>query len=184
MDYDISPLKVKSQYSYEDYREYYMFSLFRGKRYRLGIRIFFIAYPALIALVALMTIYSGPDPFLIVCEVILVFIFVLFLFMIYYFTRKNYGNIKKLFTSGVIFEFRNNDFIIKQKNNLYTGESAIKYEALYKVYETETMFYVFITPRQAFLINKNGIIDDNPNSLRTILMNEVDRKKYIKCFKE
>lgn len=183
MDYDINPLRVKSQYSYDDYREYFIFSLFRGKRYSVGIRLFFIGYPVLIALVTLSAIIYGPDSFLIFSDAALILIYAVFLFMIYYLPRKNYKNIGKLFTSGVIFEFRNNDIIAKQSNNLYDGEGTLKYEALFKVYETKKMFYIFIAPNQAFLINKNGIIDDTPDSLRQILQSKVDKKKYIKCWR-
>ena len=51
MDYDINPIKIKVQYSYKDYKEYFKFSRFKGRLYKLRLRLFFINYPIFVGII-------------------------------------------------------------------------------------------------------------------------------------
>lgn len=180
MDYDNNPVSVMAKCSYDEYREYFMFSLFRATRFLFSKRM--LSFPILIILTTTLAIISHYNTFVVFCDVALILIYVFFIFVISYFPRKNFKIIEKLYSSGIFFEFRNNDFSVNQSNDLYTGEGKMKYEVIYKVYETETMFYIYTAPGQAFFINKDNITEENSNSLRTILQNKINKKKFVKYF--
>lgn len=52
------------------------------------------------------------------------------------------------------FDFYDNYIIIKQDNE----EEKIKYRKLYKAFETDNYFYIYINKDNAFILNKNGFV--------------------------
>jgi hypothetical protein len=86
-----------------------------------------------------------------------------------------------LFETGIEFVFSDDSFLIVQTGDLAKGTSTTKYEALNMVYETKTMFYLYITPVQAMLVKKSDITKGTSEQLRNILISKLPAKKYVLC---
>ena len=59
-----------------------------------------------------------------------------------------------------------------------SGESHIAYDKLVNVCETAQAFYLFITPRQAFIVAKRCLVPENVPLLASLLRERIDPKKY------
>ena len=75
-----------------------------------------------------------------------------------------------------IFKFYERKFIIYGKKM----KSEIKYWKLYKIFETDDYFYLYIDKDHAFLLSKNGFEIGTPNSFREF----IKRKCRFKFKKE
>ena len=107
MDYDINPIKIKVQYSYKDYKEYFKFSRFKGRLYKLRLRLFFINYPIFVGIITFISFINEFDAFTFFGNIALILIYIYLLFAINYIPKLNFKNDEKLFSSGNFFEFRN-----------------------------------------------------------------------------
>lgn len=83
--------------------------------------------------------------------------------------------------TGIEFAFHDDSFLTVQTGDIAKGTAITRYDALNKVYETKTMFYIYITPMQALLIAKCDITKGTPEELRNILITKLPAKKYIIC---
>lgn len=74
------------------------------------------------------------------------------------------------------------DDIIKAstEGDEFKGETKIEYSLLVKAYETNEYFFIYITKRQAFIIDKSTVEGGSPLEIRQKLMSCLD-DKYIVC---
>ena len=123
--------------------------------------------------------------FLILCSVIqftsnhsllgILFIFLLLIFLVYQILHP-LQLVKKEVKSGKIsdnaqntFSFFDRKFKIRNKD----GVSIVKYSKLYKVYETETFFYLYLNSTYAFLVSKGGFIIGNEKQFANFLKKKI-----------
>lgn len=174
-------VEVKTKYTLDIYKEYVWFSLFRGKYYRYGKATF----PFLTALMCLYTIWafvSGFDDVFISVIGLAGFV-VCVLFYVYAFTmpKKYVNRSPSLFQTSMVLMFNDDSLTSEQIGDIASGTGVTKYEALQKVYETKTTFYLYLTPRQALLITKSDITKGTPEELRSLLRAKLPAKKYVLC---
>lgn len=113
---------------------------------------------------------------------IAVLLFVAFLaFLGYRFIQPYYKTKKELTSDKVQKNLINYYFFYEKyfrvKNTL--GNSKLKYYKLYRVYENEQYFYLYLDKSNALIVEKNGFMIGNVNSFRNFIKNKV-RFKFKK----
>lgn len=179
MNFDINPITANVENTYELYKEYYIFSVFKiGARKYLR-WFFLIIYPLLIIITTAEAIILEFDSFLFFCDILLILLFIYMIISIRLGAKKYYKTIQKIFAGIVSYTFKNDEFSVYLSNNACTGETIMRYDSIYRIYETETMFYVFISSKQAYLISKSCIIGGSATDLRTLFQSKIESKKFI-----
>jgi len=173
-------VEVRTRYTLELYRDYYWFSLFRGKKYRQGKTAFHIISVLMFLLMICSFIWLDVV-FTRAVTTAMSAICVLFYLMAFTRPKRYVKRSPVLFETDTEFVFNNDSFITIQTGDITNGTSTTRYEALYKVYETNAVFYMYLTPVQALLISKCDIIKGTPKELQSILSTKLAAKKYIKC---
>ena len=74
------------------------------------------------------------------------------------------------------FVFGEEEFSHKSENAVYNDNATIKYSGLHNAYETESFIYLYITARQAFIVDKTKIEDGKEIELTKLLINKLGEK--------
>ena len=173
-------IEVNTKYTYEGYKQYYWFSLFRGKYYRYSKVIFhiFTVLAVVIAILAFTWLHSVPAAAISTVGTVAFF----WLYLMSIIRPKRYvKQSPALFQSGYTFIFDEDSFSTMTTGDITSGTSTAQYSALIKVYETIEVFYVYITPVQAYLLPKKDIVKGTPEELRGLLQSKLPQGKYILC---
>ena len=80
-----------------------------------------------------------------------------------------------------VFVFKDDELLISSNSNDISGNSLINYSIIKKVYETEKMFYLYINPRIAYLVDKTNIENGSVMDIRNLLTSKLQPKNYIIC---
>ena len=94
-------------------------------------------------------------------------------------------NPKNLFNSNlsaknanVEYIFRENDFSSILTSRYSTSGSKVRYDALWKVFETKDAFYLYDSANSGHIVRKNGIKNATVENLRFLLLKNVGKLKY------
>jgi len=174
-------VEVKTKYTLKLYRDFYWFALFRGKHYRFGKAMFPVATAVMIGMMIWSFTSAGADSFTQIMTTCMSALCILFYIMAFIRPKSYVKRAPVLFETGLEFVFNEDSYVVAQAGELINGTATTRYEALHKVYETKTVFYLYLTPVQALLINKDDIIKGTPEALRNILRVRIPAKKYIIC---
>lgn len=178
MDYDANPVQVYTRYSYEELKRYQKTFARKSNRLLLPVLIVF----GLLVLGLLIFMFVFPDSLYdMLPGLVLIAIAVLLELAIlnsWFFTKKAYANATRLFQNGSYFSFCNNDVVISTEQQDHVGQSRVAYNIIYQVWETRTMFYIYISKRQAYLISKQGFQTGSPDELRALLQRLVPPAQY------
>ncbi len=87
----------------------------------------------------------------------------------YHKTKKELGSDKVQNTLVNYYFFYEKYFRIK--NNI--GSSKLRYYKLYKVYENDDSFYLYLNKNNAFILEKNGFIIGDEKSFKSFIKNKV-----------
>lgn len=173
-------IKIETKYTYEMYKQYYWFSLFRGKHYKFcKILIHLFMAMSLVLVILSFTLLDG-----ILARVAATISMLAFLrFYLKYFIRvRRYIKQAPSFFEGCnTFIFDDDSFSTTQTGEMASGTGTMQYSALFKVYETRDMFYAYVSPSQAILLAKKDIVEGTPEELRTLLRSKLQQDKYILC---
>jgi len=173
-------IQVETKYTYESYKQYYWFSLFRGKYYRYGITTFpFIT--ALMIVLAILSFTWLHSALAAAISTVGTIICILFYVMASFMPKRYVKQSPSLFQSSMTIIFNEDSFSSMQTGDMSSGAGITKYAALNKVYETKDMFYVYLTPVQALLLTKKDIVKGTPEELRSLLQSKLPHSKYILC---
>jgi hypothetical protein len=96
--------------------------------------------------------------------------------------RIYYKSIKKFVEGTTKYSFTEDYMFAESTSDSSTGTSKMKYDALYRVYELQDFFYIFISSSQAFLITKRSCSAEDAIGLRKLLQAKV--KKYYNYSKK
>ena len=82
-----------------------------------------------------------------------------------------------LFDMGLTFTFHE-DYFTAQSTGMVSSISNIRYEALYRVYQTRDSFYLYLQQRQSYIIDKTHFTVGKPEDLAALLEKAISAKKY------
>jgi len=180
MERETDMVEFETKYTYERYKQYYWFSLFRGKYYRYSKATFPFITALMIALAILS--FTWIDSILsAVISTVATVICILFYVLASIMPKRYVKQSPALFQGSITIIFNEDDFSTIQTGDIASGTGITKYEALNKVYETKDTFYVYLTPVQALLLAKKDIVKGTPEELRGLLKSKLPQGKYIIC---
>jgi hypothetical protein len=166
-------IENKTEYTFAAYKTFHHFFMFRR---RLWWWIIVLACEVLgLGLVLFGSFLHGGvefDPVLTAALSVMVFLLV---FSWFVYPRLGYRSYSK----GVVqhYRFEEDRVAITTTGQDLSAEQSLQYTGLYRVCETKGYFYLFLSSRQALIVNKNGFTDsDNVSLLRQWLQRWV--KKY------
>ncbi len=172
-------IKATTTYSYEIYKEYTKFSMYKGKTY---IKWLFLTTIVLGTILSLYGFINDDDTTISLVFMILIILMVVIMIFsscilpkIMYKSMKNISDIKNEFI------FKDDEFSTVSSSLQFNGNSTTKYEMLYKVYETPKYFYIYINKAQAYIVNKSEIIDGTAEQIRDSFLKHLTHKQYIIC---
>lgn len=167
--------------NYEAYKEYYLFSLFKGKRYKSRPRMFYSISAVGIVISLLTGVAFEFDIPIITFLGIFIVLNILMSFLIYYLPKKYYKSAEKIYEGINRYKFFRDYFTVEKNTDEAKGNSEIKYSALYKIYEVNEYFYIFISRTQAYMVDKKGFEASEFDAVREIFKNKLGRKYYKYC---
>ena len=94
-----------------------------------------------------------------------------------------YNKNKVIKNSENRFVFTENDVTETSGNGLHTGTSAVKYDAMWRVYETKGYIYLYINSNQSYIVDKSTVTGGTVEDLRMLLISKIGAKKYKVKFK-
>jgi hypothetical protein len=176
-------IETETSITFELYREYYLFSMFRGRFYKQQPIIMYAvgAFSTIASL--LLGFFFGFDFVTITIPILMIVLLSVMTFLMLYIPKKYYKTAAKLLGGSNKYKFTEEYFYAESNSEVNRGVSQIKYEALHKVYETEAMLYIFISNAQAFIVEKKNLKTEDIKVIRGILKSKLG-KMYINYSKE
>lgn len=177
---EVPVLTAYTEYTYAQFRDFVVFSMFKGKNSRSRRREMLVLFPLL---VVMLLAFDFPIETTML-GIIVAAVFIVFLLIMFLGPRFGYKHSQLVLRGGADFAFRAGDFTVEYKRNpVFSGKTDMHYAALHSVYETTDMFYLFITPGQAYLVDKGYLKGGAPEELRERIRGCMSNpKKYTICF--
>jgi hypothetical protein len=174
-------IEVSTRNTPEIYKEFFWFSLFRGRFFRYK-RMLYLVLMLLSYVVFACISYRTHTYFLMlkgtsfIWAMLSTLFYGMCLIQLKVFTRKS----SVLFQPSIRYIFNQNDYSIIESGDLIHGTETIKYEAISRVYETKNAFYLYLTPTKANIISKKDIVVGTPEDLNNLLQQKY-QNKYVIC---
>ena len=157
--------KNKTTYSEDVYNE---FLEFHRKKFGLKFASFNICIIALIlTCIVYLVSYRNYTSAIMFCIILTVFIFLRY-FKPALEVSNDYKSEKISNNSTFTFTFYDKYFTVKEKNDIYKS----KYRNLYKIFETDNYFYLYIDKNHSFLLDKTGFIVGNSNDFNKFILHK------------
>ncbi|MEL7603255.1 MAG: YcxB family protein [Bacillota bacterium] len=172
-------LTAYTEYTYAQFRDFVVFSMFKGKNSRSRRREMLVLFPLL---VVMLLAFDFPIETTLL-GIIVAVVFTVFVLVMFLGPRFGYKYSQLVLRGGADYTFRAGDFTVENKcNPVFSGRTDMHYAALHSVYETKDMFYLFITAGQAYLVDKGGLRGGAPEELRERIRGCMPNpKKYVIC---
>jgi hypothetical protein len=171
------------------YEKYWKFSYGKGVNYKFNQRAWIVFWVIFgLSLLVFNLVYYGMaygnhldilDAFDWISALIPLVFAVYYLIKYFYGGRRTYRK-TPLMHAHYTFDFDQDGINVTSASAFATGQSQLQYAMLKKVYETQDAFYVLITNRTGYVVDKSGLIQGNLTALR-IHLKHVLNKKYILC---
>ncbi len=166
-------VKNETEYTYDKYLELNRFNTFKVKKTAMVILIVSIS---IIFLCGVLMIILGEYSDAVIYIALAIAFTVFFIFLPTLQTRKIFKSDKMLQQKiKNNFEFYNDR--IEASNT--KGNSKLKYEDLYRVYETDKAFYMYLNRIQVFMLSKDSFIIGDAEKLANLLQEKLG-KNYKK----
>ncbi len=76
------------------------------------------------------------------------------------------------------FVFTENDVTETSDNGMHNGTSVVKYDAMWRVYETKGYIYLYINSNQSYIVDKSTVEGGTTEDLRMLLISKIGADKY------
>ena len=176
---DMKKIEANTKLTYQDYRDFFIFSQVRHRGFRSWPKISYIAAVTLLAISLLLTFVKGMPSLFWLTAYALTFVMSILALTNLALPKFQYKNVAyhlKLAQEFVILGNRINIFT-------HAGDSVLDFSDIRRVYETDDTFYIFISSSQAIILPKKDITQGTPMMLRTRLSNTLG-KRYKKLTHE
>ena len=176
-------IKASSKYDWQTIKAFQRFHNFKSNGFKKAFPIIYIVLVSIFLISFILScVFDSVDSDLITSLILQIVCFLL-LWLIYFVLPKVAFNKNKIAkNSENHFVFRDEFFEISGETESYHGSSEVKYDALCKICETKEFFYLYINPRQAYIVEKATVSEDLIADLRQHLLNKSGPKKYKICF--
>ena len=177
----IMGMKATTIYDYKTYKKWMNFHMKRGRFPKLKGRLILGIVLFLFLMILLPTCFAAFESG--IQSVSRAFIpllwFILLLSLWFLYPRINFQLVgPNLCNSSDAYTFRADEFYVSSNSPKISSNSQTKYDALYKVYETDTSFYLYINLSMAYIVEKDKIENGTPMDLRNLIKPHLPPKKY------
>lgn len=160
---------------YALYKIFHKFQRQKGARRTLNIWVYiFGTVGLLVGLLSLL--FFGFEKDMVVLMVILIFTLALVIFSSTFLPRLQYKHFQKLLEEPQKYQLFADHFTVETASAQFCSKTSIKYEALYKAYETDDMFYMYINKYQVNFFPKAALEAEATAKLRAILSEKLGNK--------
>jgi hypothetical protein len=170
-------IEIISKLEYNDFKKYWIFCLFKGKYYKFGPILFWIICITGILIVTSSGLTFGFETSDIFAVAFFIVFMLLMAYLMYLSPKLYYKSATILRESISKYNFGEEYMTIESVSNSTNGFSQIRYENLFKVYESDEYLFILISNKQSFIIRKNNNSADDIEATRKILQSNV--KKYV-----
>ena len=171
---------VKTKYTLETHKEFFRFLFYRGKYYRFK-RVSFSVLGILLIMLWLVFYFiipcGFPAPLLLAAGIIILLWAHLVPIML---SKQNIKEASGLSQTELSIVFNESNIFVLSGKDDGDSNSELRYEKLYKIYETRNDFYVFITYEHAFIVLKKDLTSGALEDLRTLFRAKMD-KDFVIC---
>ncbi|OPJ61132.1 YcxB family protein [Clostridium chromiireducens] len=174
-------VEVTNTVTYDIYKEFFLFSSFRGKSYKRKILIFYVILFVGMSASLYTGIIFGYDFISIVLSIILIIAGILISYLVILAPKVYYKSAKSLVENLTIYRFTSEYLDVELKAELTNGKSEIAYNSFYKIYETDSYLYLYISISQAHIVPKKDIPINVMEQLRTIFKSTLGKSYYNYC---
>jgi len=178
------PIKSTVLVDFSVYEDFFIFSLFRSKRYKTAKGWFFLPFILMIPLGIISIILEMHVIFPIVLFSLSSITFLVFGYLFFIAPKSNYKKLKNVFSSPHYFEIYEDYFIVSIEGKEAKGYSEINFSHVHKVYETHNAFYIEIPTRAAYAIPKKYLSHDQIMMISDLFSKKFNKKKYKICYKK
>jgi len=171
-------IEISTTYTKAAFRKFQWFHIARGGMRKvtfiIGLSVIFIVGTATLTRIML----DGMDSRFELAFPLLLFILPLvYIFTPQIATNAAFRKTPALFDAGLTFCFHESYFTVIT-TGIISGTSDIRYEALYRVYQTKNYFYLYIQQTQSYIIHKADIKTGNPEEFSAFLQKVIPANKY------
>lgn len=174
-------VELKSTVTYDIYKKFFLFSLFKGKSYKRKILLFYVTLFIGVSVSLCTGIIFGFDFMIAVLLILLIVLGMLMSYLIIFAPKNYYKTAEKIVANMTVYRFTSEYLDIESKNELSSGKSVIRYDSFYKIYETDSDLYLYISNSQAYMVPKSDIPTNVMEQLRTIFESKLGKKYYNYC---
>ncbi len=170
-------IKANSIFNYETIKAMVRFSVFRRRAPLASL----ISYTAVMVICVLIIFFLNPEyssRLLIIYACAAIGLIGIY-FMYFILPIQRYNALKEMKETVNSFVFMDDVILATSDNPNFSGTSRLKYSLFYKVYETNSFYFMFQDKLQLFIVDKATIEGDS--LLITNKFKESLGKKYIRC---
>lgn len=181
MEMSVVPIRVESDYSYRQYRDFFIFNFFRGKYYQLNMLVDFAGMPVLYAIIKVFLFFRTATFTFGLFDMLYLAFYLLLILYVLLAPRSYYNQSRATAESSIFVDFAEDAFSVTFDGPLSSGENVYHYAGIHRVYELPDMFYLYVTTSQAYLLNKARLHQEEISDLHALFAEKVGPAHFIQC---
>ncbi len=175
-------IKASSKYDWETVREFNLFHQVKRRLWLYIILIVLVIFNALgFALLAACNLLTMP---LIALEFIVLYSCFMVVFRVFILPKIRFNKNKMFHDAENTFVFGEYMMQADQYGENASSASYVRYAAIWRIYETDGFFYIYVNSRQAYVVDKGTVTGNTAEGLRMFLVKAVGMSKYKVKYKE
>ena len=179
-------ITASTVYTPEVMIKFLKFNMFKGRFYKIKPYIYCVLVTVFIIISIIYQLFLGFQAFMTAAAIILTIacIIQIFAFLIYPKLKVKQFNINNLSKNSYIFDENKDFFEFYNSEHDTKNNIKIKYQDLFRIFETKGSIYIYLNQISAFIIDKSQLQKDTITSITHILKVKTSKenKKYIICF--
>lgn len=168
-------IEVSTQISKQLYRDFFWFNLSKVRHFRIIIPLNLAFLAVLTVLVFLLSAVAADSATLPMAFVVLAMLALLFFIYVIQPTLL-FNKLYDRLTLPQQYAFHDDTFEVRSEEPISKGQLENRYELLYKAYETDDYFFLYLGPAVAYLLRKVDFPAGGPEELRAKLHEKLGRK--------
>lgn len=173
-------IRGKSTYDWQSVKKFQNFSFFKRRKWLFVLWTFAFVLSIFGFIVEIITDNFDSDSA--TRLILLVFVALWLAFMVGIYPKIRYNKNKLIHNMENEFVFTEDGFTMCQHGDGTDSSSDMKYSVVFKVFEANEFFYIYLTKNQVYMVEKATIEGGSPYDLRELLIKNVGMSKYkLKC---
>jgi hypothetical protein len=178
----MEPLEIATELDFLSYRDYMHFSIMKNRLYRYLTIIGFVP-PIVFLFCSIWLVIEGyaSDIGAVFFAIAIVFAIVMYS-LLFRAPKMNYPKLPRTAKVPQHFHFYKDRFETYSNDPITSGNSKVGYADITRVYETHKAFYINISVNMAYVIPKKYMPAGTAETLRMMLTDGLDKKRYKICY--